>query len=439
VDIPLKALDMPPIVQIKKDGRPSVAFLKYLDRNGYILRETTGVFGQWSATPVSSGGATYSLPLTSPLTTEEKLKPGQTARIKEYLLEEGWEPTMWNVKRDKETGATVKTSPLLADKVTKEICPNLRRMGKERVWVEILIEWMQTRTKMSLLKGASGATGLLVKSDSVPGGGFVMRSDADTCGTPTARFKHRGIVNIPRVTSFMGKEFRSLFRAREGKVMVGWDADSLEACMEAHYVYPFDPDYALTLTEGDSALGTDVHTLNWKKLGLKDRDVAKTFKYAITYGARPPKLAESLNVSLTKATLWYDHFWELNHGLTSLKDSLEAEWHDLEQKYLIGLDGRLLTTRKKSALLNTKLQGAGAVVMKHAMIIADARIKKSVGDMAHGLIRMHDEEQWECLPDIAEEVGRIGCESIRDAGVYLKLNVPLSGSYKIGADWSETH
>jgi hypothetical protein len=39
----------------------------------------------------------------------------------------------------------------------------------------------------------------------------------------------------------------------------------------------------------------------------------------------------------------------------------------------------------------------------------------------------------------AEMVGTIGVESIKAAGRYLKLQIPLDGEFKIGSDWSETH
>lgn len=50
-----------------------------------------------------------------------------------------------------------------------------------------------------------------------------------------------------------------------------------------------------------------------------------------------------------------------------------------------------------------------------------------------------DEIQWECSPDIADEIGELGVKSIRKAGEYLKLNVALDGEYLIGANWKETH
>jgi DNA polymerase I-like protein with 3'-5' exonuclease and polymerase domains len=428
---PVPSLDYPPKKQFKLNGEPTVSITNYCAKYNFAIVNFSGV---WYAV---NGSEQRVLPLINPLVTDSKLRPAEQGRIKEYLLSQGWVPTQWNQTKDKD-GKWKKTSPRLTDRTTKEPCPNLLKMGVG--WVNLLADWLQVRAKLSILEGESGKTGWIPTCEITDDLYHVLRSDADTCGTPTARFKHRNIVNVPRVTSFMGKEFRGLFIPRDGMKIVGWDADALEARMEAHYVHPFDPDYAKTLIEGDSKLGTDIHTLNWKRLGLRNRDDAKTFKYAITYGARPPKLAESLNVALYAAEDWYDKFWDNNTGLSDLINELEEEWRGLGKKCLVGLDGRLLTTRKPHALLNTKLQGGGSILMKHAMIMADRRITKLYGsEKAHGLIRMHDEEQWECAEEIADEVGRIGCESVVAAGEYLKLNVPMSATYKIGNSWADTH
>jgi hypothetical protein len=423
VTIPEKDLHHPPKIQFLKSGKPSAFLEKYCAKYGWTVEKKGG---EWRAV---NGTYIKKLPLVYPLKTVERIQPSQLGKIKEYLLHQGWVPSEWNYsKKTKE-----RTGPRLTDRKTKEPCPNLKRLDID--WIGLLSEYIQAQSRLSLLRGKTGATGLLVKCHE-----GVIGSDADTCGTPTARFKHRGIVNIPRSSSFLGKEFRSLFKAREGYQMVGWDASGLEARMEAHNVYPIDEAYASTLVEGDSSKGTDIHTLNWERLGLKDRDDAKTFKYAITYGARPAKLASSLGVTKTVAEKWYRDFWEVNWGLEALVEQLTTEWRLLGKKYLQGLDGRLITTRKPSALLNSKLQSDGAIVMKHAMIIANGLIRKRfTREEAHGLIRMHDEEQWECLPEFSEEIGLIGVDSIVRAGEYLDLRVPLDGEYSIGNNWSETH
>jgi hypothetical protein len=367
------------------------------------------------------------LPLTEPLVTHERLTLSNQTRLKEWLMKaKGWKPTQWNYKTDKETRKPVRTGPRLNDKVTKEPCPNLKKCG----WAfgSELSDWLMLRSRRSILLGKSGDTGWIIEGEFGK-----IASDAITVGTPTARFRHRGIVNVPRVSTPYGKEFRGLFKAREGKVWVGWDASSLEACMEAHYVFPYDEEYAKVLVTGD------VHTRNLTALGLKDRDQAKTFKYAITYGAQPPKIAEQMSVSQAVAKKWFDSFWEANPGLLQLKKELHKEWEHFDKKYIVGLDGRLIATRSAHSLLNSKLQSAGAIVMKYAMVIADQTITERFGDDAYGLIRYHDEEQWECSPEVAEEVGRLGVESIERAGKVLKLNVPVTGEYKVGNNWAETH
>jgi DNA polymerase I-like protein with 3'-5' exonuclease and polymerase domains len=76
--------------------------------------------------------------------------------------------------------------------------------------------------------------------------------------------------------------------------------------------------------------------------------------------------------------------------------------------------------------------------MKYAMCLADREIK-GLGLDAYGLIRYHDEEQWEARYYIADDIGRIGIESIVNAGKMLRLNVPLTGEYKLGETWAQTH
>ena len=70
---------------------------------------------------------------------------------------------------------------------------------------------------------------------------------------------------------------RSLFTVEEDEWLVGCDADGIQLRVLAHYMD--DPEFTKALESGDKSKGTDVHTLNMKKLGkvCKDRDTAKTF------------------------------------------------------------------------------------------------------------------------------------------------------------------
>ena len=106
--------------------------------------------------------------------------------------------------------------------------------------------------------------------------------------------------------------------------------------------------------------------------------------------------------------------------------------------YLTGLDGRRLRIRSKHAALNTLLQSAGAVLMKQATILMNQRIRRA-GLAALQVGHIHDEVQFECPVEQAEEVCKILEQSIKDAGTELAFRCPLAGEAKVGKDWSETH
>ena len=52
---------------------------------------------------------------------------------------------------------------------------------------------------------------------------------------------------------------------------------------------------------------------------------------------------------------------------------------------------------------------------------------------------VHDEVQFSCLPEHADELGKRFCSSLTKAGMLLNFNCKLDGEYKVGANWAETH
>ena len=55
------------------------------------------------------------------------------------------------------------------------------------------------------------------------------------------------------------------------------------------------------------------------------------------------------------------------------------------------------------------------------------------------VVWVHDEIQVECLDKDAETVGRLAVKAIECTGKHFQLRLPLTGEYKIGNNWSETH
>lgn len=420
VPIPESKLHYPPKNQFKKDGTPSESIKKYAEKHNGGVRLSFS--GDWVVIP--DGGGIIKLPLTGPLSKYKTLDLNSTQEIKDYLLKEGWKPTLWNRKKNPD-GSYTDTSPKLYDE-NKELCPNLEAM--KIPGVSLISEFLTLRNRRNVIMSTKGGTGWLNNTRVVEEGRICP--DADTLGADTHRFTHKIVANVPRVKSLMGKEMRALFEASNGKCFVGWDASALEACMEAHYTHRYDGgEYAKEIMEGD------VHTKNMHSVGLKDRDAAKKFKYAITYGARPKRLQAAFGWDIVTSEDKFENFWNSNPALRQLVKDIQAAG---KRGWIKGLDGRRILVDSPHSALNRLLQSAGAIVMKYAMVIAD-RLAQKHGLDADGLIRYHDEEQWECAPGDAEALGKIGVYSIQLAGKYLKLNVPLTGEYKVGKNWSDTH
>ena len=76
--------------------------------------------------------------------------------------------------------------------------------------------------------------------------------------------------------------------------------------------------------------------------------------------------------------------------------------------------------------------------MKQAMCNLHDAIKLNLFD-AKFVANIHDEWQIQVKDTVATFVGIKGVEAIEQAGQQLHMRCPLTGEYKIGEDWSETH
>lgn len=256
-----------------------------------------------------------------------------------------------------------------------------------------------------------------------------------TNGAVTGRMTHMkpNMAQIPNSGSPYGPECRQCWTVEEGNVLVGCDASGLELRMLAHYMK--DEAYVKTVCEGSSKDGTDVHTVNQKAAGLQTRDQAKTFIYAFLYGAGPAKIGSIVGGSSAAGQKLISAFLEGTPALQRLRNKVSAY---ASKGYVPGLDGRKIWVRSEHAALNSLLQGAGAIVMKKALVLFNNKITSNKWNVRF-VANVHDEFQFECSPEIADEVGKAAVQSIKDAGLAYNLRCPLDGEYKIGANWRMTH
>ncbi len=248
-------------------------------------------------------------------------------------------------------------------------------------------------------------------------------------GTITGRMTHNSpnLAQVPSSSSPYGKECRSCWCVDEGNKLVGIDASGLELRMLAHYLN--DKDYTNEIINGD------VHSANQRSAGLESRTQAKTFIYALLYGAGNEKLGSVAGGGKQLGAKLRKSFFDNLPSFKTLTTRVESA---AGKGFLKGLDGRKVFVRSKHAALNSLLQSAGAIVMKKALIILNESIK-SQRLAAHFVANVHDEWQLEVREDQADVVGRLGVEAIIKAGQELNLNCPLDGEYNVGNNWSETH
>ena len=248
-----------------------------------------------------------------------------------------------------------------------------------------------------------------------------------TNGAVTGRMTHQSpnMAQVPAVSAPFGTECRSCWTVDEGNKLVGIDASGLELRMLAHYMD--DEEYTNEILNGD------IHSTNQRSAGLQTRDLAKTFIYAFLYGAGDAKIGSIVGGNSNTGRQLKERFLSNTPALERLRGDIDRK---AGRGYLDGLDGRQLRVRSEHAALNTLLQGAGAIVMKQALVILSDKLK----NIPHKFVaNVHDEWQIETTEHYADTVGRIGVRSIRIAGEMLGLRCPLTGEYKVGNNWAETH
>tara|TARA_R110002012_G_C11668182_1_gene612794 strand:+ start:3644 stop:5377 length:1734 start_codon:yes stop_codon:yes gene_type:complete len=326
---------------------------------------------------------------------------GSRKQIGEYLTDFGWKP-----KRFTPTG-----QPIVDEGTLKKI--------KHIPEAQLIAEFLLLQKRIAQISSWIDA----VEGNRIHGA--VISN-----GAITGRMTHRSpnTAQIPSVRQPYGKECRACWTVDEGNVLLGIDASGLELRMLAHYMN--DEEFTNEILNGD------VHTANQNLAGLKTRDIAKTFIYALMYGAGDARLGNVMNASAKAGKKARELFFENKPAFKKLNDKVKSTAK--VRGYLKGLDKRVLWIRNEHASLNTLLQSAGAIVMKKALVLLDEYLQEK--NLEYKFVaNIHDEWQMEVPQDIADQVGRLGVEAIVEAGNFFNLRCPLDGEYKYGRNWSETH
>tara|TARA_R110000824_G_scaffold35225_1_gene110651 strand:+ start:170 stop:1888 length:1719 start_codon:yes stop_codon:yes gene_type:complete len=333
--------------------------------------------------------------------------PGSRVQIGEKLIELGWKPKLFTPTANKPIvdESSLKDCLLPEARVIEEYLMLQKRIAQIESWLEAVADDGRVHGRVT------------------------------TNGAVTGRMTHSkpNMAQIPNSGSIFGPECRECWSVEEGNVLVGADAAGLELRMLSHYMK--DEEYVATVVNGSSKDGTDVHSVNQRAAGLNTRDAAKTFIYAFLYGAGNAKIGSIVGGTAKAGGQLKEQFLAKTPALRTLINKVA----DVASGGSVpGLDGRRILVRSEHAALNSLLQGAGAIVMKKALVLFDEKIRKNKWPVKL-VANVHDEFQWETKENYATITGEAAVQSIVEAGLFFKLRCPLNGEYKYGRNWRETH
>jgi hypothetical protein len=528
--------DFPLLTPLVNEPTPSETMYNFAEKVGGEIKNNKFMFQ----------GVEYKLPMEcKPIIKELKSSINDLDHVKKHLINLGWNPSEWKVRdltkdakkqsisydkrikalerwldetfekgkykthRLKELGmhdrdsifhtlseklkddfpVRVPTSPSVRVGLEKELCPHLESLGDKVSFAKDFTLYLTYKHRKTSLAG--GDIEDMDFDEEAPNTGLLSIYREDDGRVPTAaieigaqsnRFRHIGVVNVPRVSSTYGYEMRSLFGCGEDAIFFGWDMSSLENRIMAHYVmkYPKGKELANEFI-GDKP--NDFHSLQAKRLGL-DRNTCKSVNYGILYGSQVSKIMNMLSVSKQRATEVFNGFWDNAVALKSLKDILELYWEKTGQKYIKAIDGRKIITRSKHSLLNALFQSGGVILTKYTEVYLGQYLEEAnlCIDCFEGkpdvatMISMHDElamycnpklfkfktfetedeakdfiSKWEgeqlsaighgkkyfvCLPSV---VSRSIQKAIDTTESRLKMNVNFGYEYMLGSNWAQCH
>jgi DNA polymerase-1 len=334
---------------------------------------------------------------------------------------------------------------------------------------KLLVEYLTVEKRLGQLTEGKQSWTKAVKADGR------IHGRVNTVGAVTRRMTHSSpnMANVPSVSNPYGPECRALFIAGPGRSLVGCDAEGLELRCLAHFLAKHDGgEYGESVVNGSQELGTDVHTVNQKAVGLNSRYNAKTFTYAYLYGAGAQKLG----------TIFYEDYTDkqkegfhakyppgptrevafarigqrakrrIETSIPALGKLQEAIKRVAASGRIKLVDGGVVVCRSAHSALNTVLQGSGSVLVKTAIVMLFREVRAAgfapnclTGEWRRGeeviglCATIHDEIQLEVTTALAPWLGQLAANSMRDAGVALGFRVPTAGAFAIGKNWRETH
>lgn len=413
-----------PAKPFKKDGTYSTHGAKWFA----LVREHNP---EWNEEQVTSFSGTIDV-----LTSEEEGNPNSSIQLKSWLNSLGWKPETFKYNRDKETG-DIREIPQINLEHGAGICPSVSKLYSIEPNLEYLEGYGILNHRISLLSGFI---------DSVDEEGYIK---AQINGlTNTLRFKHKTIVNLPKVGKAYGDIIRGVLIAPDGHELCGSDMSSLEDRLKQHYIYPYDPDYVNEMNRSDydphlslAVLARAISTeqmqayIDGTDKSIKPvRDIFKNGNYACQYGAGPPRLALTSDISLAEAKKVHAAYWSKNWAIKRVAEDQRVKKINGQMWLQNPINKFWYSLRYEKDIFSTLVQGSASYVFD--LWVYTFRLKRP---QLTG--QFHDEVVLcvKVVDGVREKATSLLRRAIEEVNKQLNLNRELDIDVQFGSRYSEIH
>ena len=409
--------NMPSVKKIVKKSRPE----KMYKKNG----DLTSMGMKWYALIDSKGLKRNYQGEIEVVSSEKDPNPNSHIQIKNWLFGLGWKPVTFD---------TVEKREIPQINTKKGICESIKVLYKGNPELELIEGLGILSNRISILKN-------FVKNVDDEGylkaqiGGF----------TNTLRFKHRVIVNLPKIDRPFGKEIRGVLIADNDTELCGSDMESLEDKTKQHYMYKYDREFVREMMQNDFDPHLDLAVFAKAltreqalrhKSGEEDfsgiRSVYKQVNYMCVYGASYSAISKSSGLSLVESKELFEAYWDRNWAVRKIeKDAIVKT--ALGKKWLYnpvsGFWYFLKNTKDKFSTLN---QGTGTYCF-------DMWVENILKVREQLTGQMHDEIILQIKKGCREPCEKLLIRAIDEVNEELNLNINLGIDIKFGNTYAEIH
>jgi hypothetical protein len=413
--VPVYALRSPPAKPFKKDGTLSVTGAKWR----HLLKQ--------HGLP-----ETHNEPIKEQVATKEP-NPNSPDQVKAWLFSMGWKPATF--KYVKEEDGTTRKIPQIREEHSVDLCPSVLLLAEHEHAIHDLQGLGIINHRISILNGF------------ISYAGDTSYIAAEIQGlTNTLRFKHKTAVNLPKVGKPYGEEIRGALIAEEGYELCGSDMSGLEDRLKQHFIYPYDPEYVKEMSTDDydphlslASLAKEVsdeqvaaYKAGTDKSIKPIRDIFKNGNYACQYGAGPPRLALTANISIKKAEQVWKTYWEKNWAIKKVAEEQLVKTISGQMWLFNPISKMWYSLRYEKDRFSTLIQGTASYVF-------DKWVEKFRSKRPQLTAQFHDEVVLHIKKGFRVQCEKLLRDAIEELNNCLKLNRELGIDVQFGDRYSSIH